>query len=140
MAEFQEQQNIEYRQQMIDNAEDFSQAEERAHFFRQKNVELENRVEQLLAINLELKGQLEQQSEMIKVFESGNLYRHQIVILEQNVGELQGRLDRTIEENNRLKEHDIMMQSGMGVNEMSSIKIQHLSQEVHALRGALAEA
>lgn len=43
---------------MMDNAEDFTQVEERAYFFRQKNMELESRIEQLLNINIELKAQL----------------------------------------------------------------------------------
>lgn len=53
---------------------------------------------------------------MIRVFETGNLYRHQIEILEQNVMGLQTRLDRTIEENNGLKEQQMMIDSGMGTN------------------------
>jgi predicted RNase H-like nuclease (RuvC/YqgF family) len=103
-AEIQEKKEIEYQQQIIDNVEDITQIEERANFFKQKNFELENRVEQLLIINTELKTQLEEQAETIKVFEGGNLYRYQIQILEENVANLKGKLDAVLEENNRLKQ------------------------------------
>ena len=123
LLQLQQKKEVEYQQQIAENVEDITQVQQRVNFFKQKNQQLQKRVEQLLSINTELKVQLEQQTQMIKVFESGNLYRYQITILEQNVANLQGKLQIALEENNKLKQQQLFRDQGVGADELSRVRI-----------------
>ena len=58
MTENKEKMEIEYQQQIADNNEDIKMVADRASYIKTKNEELEQRVDHLLAINVELKTQL----------------------------------------------------------------------------------
>ena len=78
------------------------------------------RVGKLLEINVGLTAELDEQADMLAGVETGKLYRHQIGILEENVRAFEGKLERMVGENMRLKEQEAMMISARESGEWGS--------------------